>query len=218
MPQSRTRTYIVGRLTKEGEVSTTSTLAHSLCYLQRLSVNLALGICLYSCAATSLYLLCFLPHTASADCYKSSLLLLLLLLIHFLSLPHNTRQPTLLIHRIPFLTMKFSTLSAVTTGTLAASIVHAAYIPPNNGPVTYTYDDASPDVRYSVPEGSWTHLKNQGYGLYDKTESYAGKNGYALLCLSRLLAVIANVALALECAARSFSIIPPAPDLPRSSI
>lgn len=108
--------------------------------------------------------------------------------------------------------MKFSVLSAVTTGALVASLAQSAYIPPNNGPVTYTYDDASPDVRYSVPEGSWTHLKNQGYGLYDKTESYAGKNGYAPLHLIVRLAVKANTALALIRAVRSSLTIPPVPD------
>jgi len=73
--------------------------------------------------------------------------------------------------------MKFNLVTIGASAVAAATLTSAAYIPPSNGPVTYTYDDSSSDLVYSVPDGSWTHLKNQGYNLYQKTESYAGKNG-----------------------------------------
>jgi hypothetical protein len=86
--------------------------------------------------------------------------------------------------------MKFNLVTIGASAVAAATLTSAAYIPPSNGPVTYTYDDSSSDLVYSVPDGSWTHLKNQGYNLYQKTESYAGKNGCVFLidCLQRLRA------------------------------
>jgi hypothetical protein len=83
--------------------------------------------------------------------------------------------------------MKFTSTAILSTAVLAASVFSSPIdLEKRQPPQYYQFDDGyyaggnsigNTQLDYSKSSAPWTHLKNQGYNLLDKTESYTGVNG-----------------------------------------